>query len=277
MSWYKDFGLEEPQEAEEAEEVEETEETAEETETEEQTDAGSEDDDGGQKPKQSSKENSRYAAARRQAERERDAAIARVKEEAQADMDKLIAGMKLTNPYTNQPITTKAEYDAYQKTHGEKTREKIKRDNDLSDDDYMALMNDTPEVRQAQQIVRENEDRQKAQMRRQVELEIAEIGKLDPAIRNAQDLANQPDYPEIYAKIEQGYTLIDAFRTVRFDQLRGGASVQAALNQAGKSHLNSTQARGKGGVTVPRGEMAWAKAFGESEKSYGEWYQQRHQ
>lgn len=277
MSWYQEFGLDEPQEKaeEESEEAVETEDT-EEAQTEEQTDAGSEDDDGGRKTKQSSKENSKYAAARRQAERERDAAIEEVKQQAQADMDKLIAGMKLTNPYTKQPITTKAEYDEYQKTHGERTRDKLKRDGNLSDEDYEALVGEVPEVRQARKIVQDNEARQREEMRRQVEQEIAEISRLDPSIKDAQDLQNQPDYPAIYAKIEQGYTLIDAFRTVRFDRLRAEPSRQAELNRRGKQHLEGTQSRGQGSATVPKGERAWANAFGFSDKEYSEWYQSRH-
>ena len=58
-----------------------------------------------------------FAAARRKAEAERDAAIAQAKEDAQKQVDEFFKNSGLMNPYTGQPITTRAEYEAYPHLH----------------------------------------------------------------------------------------------------------------------------------------------------------------
>ena len=216
-----------------------------------QPDAQAAQDEGGNESGQTKEENAGFAAARRKAERERDAAVQKAKQEADARVKSVLAKARLVNPYTKQPITTEAELDAWDQANQQKIREKLKRDGNLSDEDYDALVQGTPEVRRARQVVERDEAAQREQMRRQVEQEMQEITRLDPEITDLQALARQPDYAQIYEKVEQGYSLIDAFRTVRFDRLKGSASTQAALNRAGKEHMAQTKARGDGSLMVP--------------------------
>ena len=149
--YFEQFGVSpqttDSEEAEVSENPEETPEDVHEPETEpneEPVDAQPEEsDEGAGKPKQTKKENAQFAAARRKAEAERDAAIEAERQKAKADVDALIADMGLENPYTNQPITTKAEYDEYKATHAQKQQEQRLRDMDMTQeqyDEYVALV-----------------------------------------------------------------------------------------------------------------------------------------
>ena len=66
---------------------------------------------------QTPQERARYAAIRRKAEAERDAAIKKAREEAQKQAQEQIesafSSAGLVNPYTKQPIRSKADFDEY--------------------------------------------------------------------------------------------------------------------------------------------------------------------
>ena len=106
-----------------------------------------------EKPKQTPEENARYAAARRKAEAERDAAIAKAKEDAKKEAQQIIEqafkASGLVNPYTKQPITTKAEYDEYREQFESEKRKNILKKSGMSDDEFRQFVENLPEVRQA--------------------------------------------------------------------------------------------------------------------------------
>ena len=229
---------------------------------------------GGKKP-QSREENSKFAAARRKAERERDAAIQAIRNEEAAKRDRLIAGMGLTNPYTNQPITTEAEYAQYQQTHAEKTRQSYQMKLDMSEDEWSAMVAELPEVKEARKLA---QDAKQQQMQAWVEQEIAQITKLNPAIRTAEDLANDPRYDQILKRVDGGSGIYDAYRLEHFDELSRGAGRQAAINAAGKSHMGSTKGRGNGGLNVPADELRWFRDLNPraTDEQIRAWYNKRH-
>lgn len=77
-------------------------------------------------PQQSKEENAAYAAARRRAEAESEGKIRKAREEAEAYVDGVIRDMKLVNPYTQQPIRTKKEYEEYRKGFHDDTGRSIR-------------------------------------------------------------------------------------------------------------------------------------------------------
>ncbi|MBO7377124.1 MAG: hypothetical protein J6V01_08510, partial [Clostridia bacterium] len=98
--------------SEEYDEGAEEQETAEPAE-EEENDIGAEEQEvaepAEEEAEQSAEENARYAAARRKAEAERDAAIA----EAQAEMENRIVSMGIVNPYTGEPVEDMEGFERY--------------------------------------------------------------------------------------------------------------------------------------------------------------------
>ena len=117
-------------------------------------------------------DDARYAAARRKAEAERDAEIERIRRESQEEtrraIDEAIRSSGMTNPYTGQPITSKEELDAYQRQHQARQAQALQKKAGLTPEEYQALVNSLPEVRQEREArvkaeaaarqVRERED-----------------------------------------------------------------------------------------------------------------------
>ena len=259
--YFEQFGVSpqttDTEEVEDTENPEETPEDVREEETEpneEPVDAQPEEsDEGAARPKQTKKENAQFAAARRKAEAERDAAIEAERQKAKADVDALIADMGLENPYTNQPITTKAEYDEYKATHAQKQQEQRLRDMDMTQEQYDEYVGNLPEVQQARKIA---EETKKQQYEAWVRQEISEITAVNPAIKTAADLASDPRYDEILRMVQNNYRISDAYKLAHMDDLAQRTGRQQAINRQGKAHMTSTQSRGgEGPVNVPREEL----------------------
>lgn len=259
--YFEQFGVSpqttDSEEAEVSENPEETPEDVHEPETEpneEPVDAQPEESDqGAAKPKQTKKENAQFAAARRKAEAERDAAIEAERQKAKADVDALIADMGLENPYTNQPITTKAEYDAYKATHAQKQQEQRLRDMDMTQEQFDEYVAEIPEVKQARKIAEETKERN---YREWVQREIDAITAINPEIKSAEDLAKDSQYDAILKMVQNNYSISDAYKLAHLDDLTSRRGRQQAINRQGKAHMTSTQSRGgEGPVNVPRDEL----------------------
>ena len=203
--------------------------------------------------KQTPDENAKYAAARRKAEQERDAAIAQAKQDAQRALDDSIKSLGLTNSFTGKPITTKAEYDDWKRRESEQKKGEVAEAAGMNEQDFDNFVNNLPQVQEA---YRAAEAARQQQQRTVLEEQIKEIGKLDPSITSLQDLMkDQEMYQAIYRKVQMGNSIVEAYKLVNFDKLTtaaGNAAKQAALNAANsKEHLTATQARGAGSVSVP--------------------------
>ena len=197
---------------------------------------------------QSAEDNARFAAARRRAEAQFNQ---RIQQERQAAKDEMVRQMYKgqLDPYTNKPITSEADLQAYQQAYPSML-------------DQMIANN--PTVRQAQQVL----DRvQTEEGERKMDEAIKEISHLDPSITDVAALANHPNAPVFNEYVNRGYSLVDAFRLENFDQLTGkraaAAKQQAMNNVNGKSHLTTTAAGESGeDVHVPDETMQWyRKAF----------------
>ena len=206
--------------------------------------------------KQTPEQNAKYAAARRKAEQERDQAVAQAKSDAKAEADKYldetIAGMGLTNPYTKEPITNKAEYDEYKAKYEEEKRNRVVKKSGMSQDEFKKFVDDLPEVRQAKAIAAQAQEQQ-AKMK--IDEQLRQITEMDPSIKELGDLTKMDNYDEFYGKVKRGMTLVEAYMLTNFDKLSGrkaAATKQAALNSINsKQHLSGTSSRGTGALSVP--------------------------
>ncbi len=226
-----------------------------------------------EEPPQKTEEDARYAAARRKAEQERDQAIAQARQEAQAQaqraIDEAFRNAGLTNPYTNQPITSKAEYDAYLERFQAEQRENIQKKSGMSQVQFRQFLNSLPEIRQAReaQAKAEQATRQAREQAAKANLEqqMKEISKMDPAIKGLGDLAKMSNYQQFVDLVKRGNTFTDAYKLANFDALTqraAQASRQTAMQAAAsKEHLTATTQRGQGAVTVPDEVKAEYRAF----------------
>lgn len=214
---------------------------------------------GEQKQTQTPEQNAAFAAARRKAEQERDAEIARIKNQQQAAIDAAIAKLGLTNTYTGKAITTQAEAEAYTAQHGQEERDRVMRDANLSPDEFNRIVDSLPQVQQAKaaQARAEAAERQAREnaAAKGIEEQVKQISALDPSIKSLDDLIRHDSYQRIYSRVRSGMGLRDAYIVENFDALRAAgqaAGRQAALNAAtSKDHLASTTSRGAGAQTVP--------------------------
>ena len=139
----------------------------------------------------------------------------------------------------------------------------------LSEEEYTALVNDLPEVRQAREA-REKAERamrraDEAQAKAKIDEQIQEIGKLDPDIRELNDLAGMENYPQFYELVQKGNSLLDAYKLANFDKLvqkNAAAAKQAAYNSTqSKQHMGRTKERGAGAISVPNDVKEMYRAF----------------
>ncbi len=219
--------------------------------------------EGSDKKAQGNDENAKYAAARRKAEAERDAAIAKAKMEAdqekQKAVDAVYRDMGLYDPYAKKPITTKAEYDAYKQKMDLEKKSKVAKASGMSETEFDSFVSELPEVKAAREMKEKAEEQMRAAQQAQAQVkineQIAEIAMFDPTIKTLDDLKKMENYEEFYDRVKRGNTLVEAYKLTNFDKLTAATAngaKQATINSiAGKNHLEKTSGRGAGAMTVP--------------------------
>ena len=241
------FGLE----SENTEEVadppaEETTDTVEETADTEETAGEKESEPAEQTVEQTKEERAAHAAARRKAEE--DARVSK-------GVDDAIASLGLVNPYTGKAVTNKAEFEEYGKSVGKEKEDAFLDKTGLTKEELKSYVDGLPEMQQAKRM---QADMELQKQKTALDAAIAEVTKIDPAIKTLDDLQKLPNYGEIYDKAMRGYTLADAYLVVNRDKLTQKASAaakQAALNNLGKDHMKPTTSRGEGQIDVPADVM----------------------
>lgn len=200
-----------------------------------------------------------FAAARRKAEAERDAAIARAKEDAQRQVDEFFKNSGLMNPYTGQPITTRAEYEAYRERFEADQKAKLMEKAGITQEEFQAFVHGLPEVRAARQAKAEAEaaarQAREQEAKARVDEQLRQIQAIDPTVKELGDLAKLDTYPKLYDMVKRGYSILDAYRLANYDTLTqraAEASRKAAINSVqSKQHLKATESRGGGAIPVP--------------------------
>ena len=200
-----------------------------------------------------------FAAARRKAEAERDAAIAQAKEDAQKQVDEFFKTSGLMNPYTGQPITTRAEYEAYRERFEADQKAKLMEKAGITQEEFQAFVQGLPEVRAARQAKAEAEaaarQAREQEAKARVDEQLRQIQAIDPTVKELGDLAKLDTYPKLYDMVKRGYSILDAYRLANYDTLpqrAAEASRKAAINSVqSKQHLKATESRGGGAIPVP--------------------------
>ena len=231
-------------------------------------DAQSSNQDGAHAP-QSPEENARYAAARRQAEAQRDQArneLAAERERSKRLLDESIASLGMVNPYTGAPITDKASLDAYNNAKANEAKSQFMQSQGLNEQQYQQMINSLPEVQAAMRAKAESEraaaEYRNMQAKSSLEMQLADLKELDPQIKSLDDLAEMENYEAFYGYVKKGNTLADAYRLANFSKLlekNTAAEKQRSLNAAaGKQHMTPMASATPSGLdSVPAETMSY--------------------
>lgn len=247
-----------------AEPVEE--ETADET-----TDEQGANDQEAAEPEQSDDDNAKYAAARRKAEREKDLAVKAAVEQARKELEDQynseLASTGLTDPHTNQPLKSLEELKKWRETFAREKQREIQEkfeEAGLGRDEVDKLVNSHPDVIKAREEKRRleaaeqklNEQRYKGM----VEESIKEIQEFDPTIKSVLDIANSEHGAEVEEMIKKGYKISDAWKIANLDKIKQRTATAAQLETSSKArskeHLEKSEQKGKGGISIPSDELA---------------------
>lgn len=210
---------------------------------------------------QSPEERAHHAAIRRRAELE--AKISKAKSEAEEraakEFEELLRLNPMKDPKTGKDITTLEEYRAAKASLEEKKQTDILKRSGMSREELDGYISDLPEVKAARE---EAARAREASAKAQIDSDIAEISKYDPAIRTIEDLAKSESYSAIYDRVaNHNDTLLDAYKFIHGEAIAKrnleAARVAERQKAAGKAHLQRTATRGSGAVSVPSDVMAF--------------------
>lgn len=236
---------------------------------------GGEHKDGAQTPPLTEQQRRENAARRRHEEAEAaigaavQEALRSERERADSEMAAFFAAANLKNTITGEPITNMEQFKAWKEAFDAAQLQKNLKAGKLTPEDLQKVVSQTPAVQQAQQLLEERDAaRRKADMdaaQRRVETEIAEIGKMDPAIKTVQDLLKMPKAKEFYDYVKKGNSFLDAYYLSHREEI-AARQTQAARQQAqnltrSKEHLTATGVRGDGSAAVPAEDMAMFREF----------------
>lgn len=221
-----------------------------------------------EKALQDKEKRARAAESRRQAQQRRAVEQAIAQERAAEDQrwKDFFATAGLKSPVDGKPITTREEYEAYQRAVEERRIRQNLQKGQLLPEDIEAIVRkaiaQTQDTAKAQS--RESEPERAAATGRtvtqeQVDAELAEIRRLDPDMVDLKTILESETGEAFQAAVNRGASFIEAFKLANFDRLQQRASAetarraeQAARNKArSKDHLQTSRTSGSGAVPVP--------------------------
>lgn len=229
---------------------------------------GSED---GEEPEQQpenrplTKEERKANAVRRREKEVKDAVEAALKQERQeneARLKRFFAQAQLKNQHQNGAVIgslEEAEQWAAQDRIA-KMRSNLKKGT-LTEQDLQTAMEQSPAFRalQDQQNAYEQkalQDQQKG-FTQNVELELAQIQKLNPEIKSLADIIQMPTGKEFGRYVQQyGMSYLEAYKLANHDQIveqaKNVAAAGARMAAGGKEHLTKTTTRGNPPIDIPK-------------------------
>ena len=186
-------------------------------------------------------EDSRFANVRRKAEEDARVRYEAKERELNDRYKAMFAGLK--NPATGKPIETADDYLIALQAQQRAEQEKQLRDNGVDPSIIEQMINNSPVVRQANEMIRQN---QRAEAERKYAEDLKAVMEIDPTIKSEADLMAHPSYQTIYKLVsENNLSLPDAYKLANYSALsakNNAAAKQAAINQVkGKNHMEATE------------------------------------
>ena len=203
-------------------------------------------------------------------------------QQQQAQYDARIAAIcnGAINPATGQPITTMNDYlQALEVKLQADTRSRIQNGRATYEDiNSIAARAARAEVEAQRQAMQRQADaeRRVVEGERQLNEQISELGKLDPAIKEFEDLTKMKNFNEFNDLVMRGYTLVDAYKTLNYDNAKANSAksaAQATINAAkGKDHLAPVGGRGAEDSGLSPELLEAYKQMGFSSKEAASWH-----
>lgn len=205
-------------------------------------------------------------------ETDRDAIFAEARRAAENRMNGINSRVAsrfkdMKNPETGQPIRTVEDYfdalDAQERIAARQQMEQNGIDPALLDQ----MIANNPAIRQAQEILREN---QLNEGQRELDSQVRAISEFYPEVQSLADISKMDTFPAFDAYVRNGLSLVDAFKLANFEtmsQRTAAATKQAAINAAkGKSHLSPVGVGADGQTTQfvdipPEAREVWEQAY----------------
>lgn len=240
-----------------------------------------------EKSQQDKEKRSRAAESRRQAQQRRavEEAIARERAAEDQRWKEFFATAGLKSPVDGKPITTREEYEAYQRAVEERRIRQNLQKGQLLPEDIEAIVRKAIAQQAAAGKAGETYSEERGETkgrsqpwqtdrgrnadfgqtkgrdvtREQVDAELEEIRRLDPEMVDLKTILESETGEEFRAAVSRGATFIEAFKLANFDRLQQRNSAetarraeQAARNKArSKDHLQTSRTSGSGSVPVP--------------------------
>lgn len=221
-----------------------------------------------EKSTQDKEKRARAAESRRQAQQRRAVEEAIAQERAAEDQrwKDFFATAGLKSPVDGKPITTREEYEAYQRAVEERRiRQNLQKGQLLPEDIEAIVRKAIAQTKDtAKEQSHESEPERAAAMGRtvtqeQVDAELAEIRRLDPDMVDLKAILESETGGAFQEAVSRGASFIEAFKLANFDRLQQRSSAetarraeQAARNKArSKDHLQTSRTSGSGAVPVP--------------------------
>lgn len=222
-------------------------------------------DDPGPNNQQSAEERHRQAAARRErAQQEAEAAtLARIEAAEDQVYAELLAGQ--INPFTGKPITTKAEYRAYQQMKAQQSTNAAMEKAGLDPKMIQQLVQQelAPMKQQMQASQAKQATAEAAEFNRKVEAAKAQAAKniaaaYDPSIKSFDDILAMPTVGRFNELLQRGNSFEDSFYLANreaIDKRRAEAAYRKGADAgANRQHLSPVQqVKGREPVKVPAG------------------------
>ncbi|GEM_PF-2876065 len=246
---------------------------------------------GGMQPENTPPQEKEPQGAQDTGEKERDAAVARAREQAQAAAEQtaqkrvreLIRGMHIQREDGSGYIETPEEYEHYAAQTAQQQKREFLTRSGIEEAEFDRIVQNLPQMRAAEAAqAQANAAREAAaaeQAKQSMRQELQKITALSPQIKSIEDLSKLQNYGEFYDLVKKGYSLSDAYKLAEFETLqqqRAAQSRQQAMNAAqSKEHLTATKTRGEGTVSVPREVKEMYRAImpgitdAEIQKHYG--------
>lgn len=242
-------------------------------------DAGTDEDmDDDQEPETDPKEpekkpltkEERAANAKRRRQQEIDNAVAKAVEKALAEErekqkakeDAFFKAAKMKNVHNGNSDILSLD-DALNWADADKlakANERLKK-GQMTAEDLQAMVEETPAFKAMQQKQIRQEQAQKQESQKQfaqsVEMELAQIQKLDPTVQSLADIVKM-DTGKEFARLVQkgGLSYLEAFKLANMDRLMQQraqvASTAARVATGGKNHLTKTKSVGTPPMDVPQ-------------------------
>ena len=222
----------------------------------------------GKAPEEQEKERrARAAESRRQAQQRRavEEALAAERAKEEKRWQEFFATAGLKSPVDGKPITSLAEYQAYQQSMEERRIRQNLQKGQLLPEDIQAIIRKTLAEQQPAETKTQPAELEKTKApgrevtQSEIQAELEEISKLDPAMVDLETILKSETGKEFEAAVRRGASFIEAFKLANFDRLQQSHSEeaakraeQAARNKArSKDHLQTSKTAGTGSVPVP--------------------------